>query len=714
AASMNLAIEVARFAAPVVLVAALVKLLADGIGQWLQRLAHLYWGARPRDVVVGFDPVARAVGRRLLAQGRAVTWLATVDGGDEARDSARRDAERDGGLLLIGDPSAPDMIAKAAVDRARRVFIRLQSDLASLDAAEAIRVWLADRDGPSSVTPETPRLRVFVDSPELSGNLSHAAAHGFVSGRDLAAFNLRAEGARRLVLRARFDRTALLLGQERVHVVIAGCGWQGEALLEEVLTLCLRAQLKPPLVTVIDPDAIAIRQRIGQRSPALLTPDLGINGWLAPRFVTCNLETLDYARADSSGWAPAGQQPVPVTAWVFCAQDDELNLRSALTCQSAMQTRRIDGAPVFARIWGGHQLGTDTLTQVNAFGTMEDALDQTRALDVDPDHVPRQLHSAYLKTEVVTDSIPQAYRTFATVEAASGAAVRHWSSLMESKKTSNRRAFHHAAMKLADLGFDWGSGEAIRLPVFSAAQRACFDLAEKGLAQNGFQHARTHDEAVFLAAMANEHDRWTLDRAVEGWQLSDVRDESRLLHSDMKPFAGLSAVTRAFDGVLLRALLSEHASTQSQPPPAFAHAAVCVVLEHGQHVRASAHPDQWAAATEIIVTLPTGHLVRPERTVLDLDAGVAKLVRASLGTAISTSGCFCRLVLVFRAPPTPPVMALANALAVLAWQKGHDVHPIWSWCAGVGHLSRAVQMPVADCVLDGDWPPLCLADGSPA
>ena len=137
-------IEIARFLAPIVLIAALIKLLAEGFGEMVRLAAHTRIVREERDAVLGFGPVGREIGRRLLVAGRRVTWIAMIDGAEENLRAARDDAEEMGGFLLIADPSAPASFLRARLERCKRVFVALENDLACLDAAEALRGWLAD------------------------------------------------------------------------------------------------------------------------------------------------------------------------------------------------------------------------------------------------------------------------------------------------------------------------------------------------------------------------------------------------------------------------------------------------------------------------------------------------------------------------------------------------------------------------------------------
>jgi len=682
-------LQVARFLAPGVLIAAVVKLLADGFWSWLRRVWHTRSTNHPRDVVIGFGPLGREIGRRLLEQGRAVTWIDHVAGDDEALRDAREAAERFGGVLVTGDPSDERQLRAAALNRAQRAFVALGDDLASFDAAEAIR---AHATRPIDI-------RIFTESPVIAGSLPMAAQFGFVTGRGVELFNIRAEAVRRLVKTVQWDRLAGIVGQDRVHLVIAGLGWQGEALMEETLLLCNRVGLKPPLVTVIDRDARSARARVLRRSPALLSPDLNVPNWLPPRFVESDLETVDFAGLDLR--ETCDQQAVAVTAWAICTGNDDLNLRASLQLQTAIQTRRLEGAPIHIRIWAGHasdshSLGTDGLTMSVAFGGLSAGLDHTSALMSDPDQSSKTLHDAYLEAKRASPGLKQDQVTVPEKPVSRERQKERWEDLSPSMKNSNRRANRHAAMKLADLGYDWKRWESGQLPVLSDDQKKGWHRAQAALAEVGFNTpALSMPDGVeekiaarFLKVMKVEHDRWTMDRAIDGWRWAKKRDDSRLLHPSMTDWSKLDKTTRAYDAVQVRTFVDRPKTADR--PDAVEWNCVCVDLNRETGLFSNALLTGWPTATELQILLPAGNIERPDKT--EFTSENEKLQKALLGKLrkLANGENLCRVFLIFPAPPAVPVLALANDLARAVQVKGVYVNPVWAWRQGP---HRSVRLP---------------------
>lgn len=70
--------------------------------------------------------------------------------------------------------------------------------------------------------------------------------------------------------------------------------------------------------------------------------------------------------------------------------------------------------------------------------------------------------------------------------------------------------------------------------------------------------------------------------------------------------------------------------------------------------------------------------------------GRSKIEDANEENNASKAIYLCRFVLVFPAPPTPEVLALANRMGRIAWDKGIDVHAIWAWTKQNDFSSRTM------------------------
>ncbi len=79
---LPLQLKIARMLAALVLIATVIKLLADGLGLRLHRLFNTRGVNFPRDLVLGFEGLGTEIGRRLIATGRRITWIDRVESND--------------------------------------------------------------------------------------------------------------------------------------------------------------------------------------------------------------------------------------------------------------------------------------------------------------------------------------------------------------------------------------------------------------------------------------------------------------------------------------------------------------------------------------------------------------------------------------------------------------------------------------------------------
>jgi hypothetical protein len=139
--------------------------------------------------------------------------------------------------------------------------------------------------------------------------------------------------------------------------------------------------------------------------------------------------------------------------------------------------------------------------------------------------------------------------------------------------------------------------------------------------------------------------------------------------------------TRAYDAVLIRALLEENSAASSNP--ALLAKIVLVDLTRARYPR-SHHPiSDWAGATELRVRLPSVYKVTDKHK---RQSKLCSMLLAHLKQTIE-GGKLCRITLLFPTPPTPEVIRLANTIAAVA--KGHvSVDCAWLWRGGEDNSAR--------------------------
>ena len=297
--------------------AAAVTFFIPRTAQWLL-IGMQALGRGRRAIVLGYGPVGQCIARELTARPRARTvekvprfwghilfWLLSFRLIAAADHWWRRGrfvtalhkgvtqplievAKRDNILLVEGDPSDPRLHRHVRINRSSCVFAAVGSDMQTLDAAVSARKSLTRNEHP---------IRAILSDPDLAANLSEAAPLGFLGATDVRGFSLATEAARLLIAEARFDRIAIEKKQSQVHLLIVGCGAQGEAVAMETLLTAWRTRLAAPVVSIIDRNCGLVRERFRRRAPAAFPegePELPQAARIQINFEYADIESLDF------------------------------------------------------------------------------------------------------------------------------------------------------------------------------------------------------------------------------------------------------------------------------------------------------------------------------------------------------------------------------------------------------------------------------------
>ncbi|MGE0502584.1 MAG: NAD-binding protein [Rhizobiaceae bacterium] len=688
--TLNPFLQIARFSAALFSALAALTLAVPRAAQWFAIQTQKLRRGR-RAVVLGYGPLGQAVARELHSKRRGPFLVTAIHRGvtPDLRDVARRDKV----LLVEGNPASLSTFRQVDLDRCVKIVAALGDDMRTLDAAEAARGHVG-RNGPS--------VTAFLNDPDLATGFADSAPRGFLGGPGIRGFCLATEAAQALIASARFDRIALEAGQARVHLVVIGCGAQGEAVAVETLLTAWRRGLGPPRITLLDRDIGAAEARFRRRSPALFAGEdepgrLPATARPDIAFDALDLEKTDFGSDETI--ARHCSEGAGVTVWVFATGDDSLNLRGALALHTAMLRRRRAAAPIYVRIWSGHAgdtpvLSTPGVGMAHTFGSLEDAMAATAACDADPDAVPRALHAQYVATG---EQMRREASDFRFTDAA-------WNELDETKRTANRRLHRHTAMKLEDLGAQWRRGER-GIPVVDDALRERFigiehrfdyarivrgplpDLWWKG--DDGFRptdEERMRAERIASVAIA-EHDRWTIDRALEGWRPTFAdgarRDEERRLHPNMHGWDRLDPMTKRWDAVLLRALVDGGGHDRNRVSAWPAQSSRLTLALGAGSERTPPEP-RWvgrepALSHGLVTQIDLAILGSVEpRWAASLRATATRLAKALLSEP-RVAERLCRIRFLFHEPPSEGVIAIANAIATEAFRKGIEVSSSWLW-----------------------------------
>jgi hypothetical protein len=512
----------AMFAALTTVTSAVLIGLAT-LGEQLTQLAARYlWSNHA--IVVGDTALGRRVAEGFEAAGARVLHLVP-------REAPK--VLETGPIRARLGLDARIILAAAAPWRARHMVLDLGADAATLTLGKTLLATF-DAPAPSRSLPErllrrpNPKrpdtLALCVTDPILTDQFSEVIdaerraqdAYRSAAPLRLTIFDENSIIARHTLARDPLFALATERGQARVHAVIIGFGDLGEKLLDQIMLTSIAGALKAPRITVLDRQADECAYGFRARRPAVLdTLDI-------------SFMALDVGHDPFEGdHVPASaakvrdmEQQEALTAIFLALPSDAAVLRSGLLLRRARERSGLFDAPVFYR-WRADGASTPVLgtrddksVSSGDFILMEaptSALLREIADRDGRDACARALHEAYLRGRSPSEQAAQA-----------------WERLPDTLRRANIRAADHLPAKLWSLGLDIDGLEPGAIPALD-------DAANRRLAQlrggHGIEHMRP------LARL--EHERWMIERKLEGWRYAPARDNARRLHPQLVPWEQL-------------------------------------------------------------------------------------------------------------------------------------------------------------------------------
>jgi hypothetical protein len=332
----------------------------------------------------------------------------------------------------------------------------------------------------------------------------------------LTIFDENSAIARHTLARDPLFPLAAARGQARVHAVIIGFGDLGEKLLDQIMLTSIAGALATPRITVLDRKADECANEFRARRPAVLdTLDIS--------FITLDVGHDPFEGDRVS--APATkmrelEQQETITAIFLALPGDAAVLRAGLLLRRARERSRLFDAPVFYRWRGGGAatpvLGTrdDKPASAGDFILMDAPTPALLREIADPDGrdaCARALHEAFLRDKSAAEQSTQA-----------------WERLPDTLRRANIRAADHLPAKLWSLGLDIDGLEPGAIPALDEA--AIQQLAKL---RGG------HDVEQMQTLARLEHERWMIERKLDGWRYAPARDDARRLHPQLVPWQQL-------------------------------------------------------------------------------------------------------------------------------------------------------------------------------
>ena len=495
--------------------------LSGGVGAftiWMAaanaKLSHILtrFVRRGHTIVVGDTQLTRRMVKALAAEGAVPVHVTD-------RLIARQERKTDD-LRMTLDLTPETLARKAGMLRASSVVIDMGSDADTMVMAKPILKWL-ERNGPGTVK----HMAVRIADPFLADMfLEFAQKIGLGKLVRVSAFDENRVAARHALSSHPLFLRAAARGQSRVHALIVGFGDFGEKLFDQVMLTSIAGDLEMPRVTIVDRDAQRLQRQFATRRP-------GVCESLAVTFIEMDLGAVPLEGAyvgEQVAELVAAEAEDPLTAIFLTLPTPADNIRAALLLQRHYERNKTLAAPIFYRSRGTAGIDGSLLeiTDVpdNAdhgfipLPSPDERLARFVLGEADLEKLARKLHENYLAGA-----------------GQSATASRSWNNLPETMRRSNIRAADHLKAKLWTLGIGLPLGEG--LPVLSDEDRETLKQLRESRKSN-----------KVLGKLARiEHDRWMVDRQLDGWVYGPERDDTRRIHPKLVAFDDLSMTQEDID-----------------------------------------------------------------------------------------------------------------------------------------------------------------------
>lgn len=308
-------------------------------------------------------------------------------------------------------------------------------------------------------------------------------------------------------------------GSKQVHLVIAGFGRMGQALLLEALRVCHYANYDDTLpheqrirtrVTVIDREMENLRRQFLTLYPNLdrQVDDIRITY----RNDDLRSETI---RAELEQWSGDPQQLLTVAV---CVSDPDQSIQLGLNLPARVyrsDTRVLIRQEIQTDL--GKVIHNDTrrYRHVKVFGMLEQGISR----HILQDELASYIHQEYHEKEFIKTLYTFASTRDPRYTTARQRACKEWHELDENMRWANRYQIDAFLVYLRTLGY-----EVTRNPAEN----------EQPVSPETFLEQLTGDSLHILMRM--EKHRWNAERTIEGWQYGPVRCNEHRIHPLIIPF----------------------------------------------------------------------------------------------------------------------------------------------------------------------------------
>ncbi len=486
--------QLARFLAPLVSIAGLVLVFAEGA--WIGITSVRARFKRDHVVLVGLN----LMGWHFVRSCRNARLGIVVIERDASNPYVDR-ARSIGAPVIIGDALTSQALVRAGVLTASDLVTFVRDDGTNVELTLRVKALNIARGSRRRAL----RVRCHLSDVQFATRLeqypkffldAHLAEIGF--------FNVSGLAARMLLQRHPLEVYADVLRCDDLHIAVLGTGQLAEQVLLQVARTAHYASFEPPRISMCAEQIDRYRSRIER-----LYPGLPAAARLA--FVEMPLAPDAFE---------AGDAPIPIhdaTTYVVCLEDESAGLSLALALRRATLLGRGLNAPVMvamerstglARLLESVQGTPEIPDGLYPFGMLNEVVSAETIVDERLDKLAQAFHENYLET--VTARVDSAQRKPSQVP---------WPALAEMYRNASRLEADHVEIKLRAVG--------------------CRE--EEGDEPFKFEP----QELERIAHM--DRNRFVAVRFSTGWTSGPIRSDFARIDDSLKPWEECDANDRAYD-----------------------------------------------------------------------------------------------------------------------------------------------------------------------
>lgn len=400
------------------------------------------------------------------------------------------------------------LMTATGLTRAQHVIIDAATDFDTLAIGKSILLRLNAAD-----LSKTQTVALRVADPLLTDAIADTFSADFPNAPRPIFFDENLVLARDTLHNCPPFRIASARGHKQVHALIIGFADLGEKLLDQVMLTSIAGDLGPPVVTIVDREASLRARAFRAARPAVLgTLDIAIMQ------LELGADGLDESERTSLFKDLLIRiEKTPVTAIYIALSSQADTLRTVMLIRRLQERENLLCAPVFFR----SNRTQDETEILEVRWTRETPDVGCEPMKLSMEAVVQTLLKPSLRDKLAME-LHEVYRNGSDV---SPAANKNWSELPETFRRSSIRAADHIPAKLFTLGFDLPHGDLSSL--FANVNKS-YGSELKGI-------DFSDDRLLRLAKI--EHDRWMVERKLDGWRVGKRRDDKRRIHNLLVPWS---------------------------------------------------------------------------------------------------------------------------------------------------------------------------------